>query len=292
MRYSQFRSRYVHQDQLRSAQPSASKSETFRHFESVADYAALRASPRNVGLDESHDGRHWLGVDTRVEARSICRAGVWPEGMARLERELAGFEALPATSVRRAQVWADQGDTLDIHRVNSGQLDLAWRRTRRQSCRASRNLVLAFPLMIASSQSADKLFWCGAAALKFTDILTAAGYNVTLLGTHGTTNGGHTSHDSLIVKAAEAPLDVESLIVAVAFPGFTRTVGFTAICSNDFNVTSGLGTAIYDDPAPLAALNLPKENLIRGLFASVHSRETARAWLAAQLAKLEDEAPQ
>jgi hypothetical protein len=266
---------------------SVTKSEVFRHFDSVADYAALRESPCNVGKASSYDGVDWLGVETQAEAAHICQRGVWPEGLARMERELAGFESPAATSIRRAQIWADQGDALDIHRVNSGQLDQAWRRTRRLARRASQNLVIAFPLMIRSRDTADKLFWCGAAALKLTDVLTIAGYTVTLVGTHGTTYDGHTSHDSLIVKAAAAPLDVEALIVAVAFPGFTRTVGFRAIASNVFPVSSGLGIALYDDQKPLEALNLPTGNVLGGLFAAVDSRETARAWIAAQLAKLE-----
>jgi len=259
----------------------------FRHFTSVAEYAALRASAVNQGKDYSSGGHRWFGCASRDEALAICRAGVWPEGVARMERELGGFESPIATSVRRTQTWSDQGDALDIHRVNSGQLDVAWRRTQRRSRRASQNLVIAFPLMIAAHDDADKLFWCGAAALKLTDVLTQAGYNVTLIGTHGTTWGGHTSHDSLVVKAAEAPLDVEALIVAMAFPGFTRTVGFTAIASNSFRVSSGLGSPLYDDPAPLAALNLPTGNVISGLFNAVRNRESARTWIAAQLAKLD-----
>jgi hypothetical protein len=207
-----------------------------------------------------------------------------------MERELAGFETSAATSVRRTQTWSDQGDALDIHRVNAGQLDVAWRRTQRRSRRASQSVVVSFPLMIAAADHANKLFWCGAAALKLTDVLTQAGYNVALIGTHGTQFDGHVGHDSLVVKAAEAPLDVEALIVAMAFPGFTRTAGFTAIASNPFTVNSGLGNAIYDDPAPLAALNLPTGNVIRGLYAAVHGAESARRWIAAQLAALDSDA--
>lgn len=265
--------------------------EIYRHFDSIAEYSALRSNPENdwTGWNADQGSRSWYGVNSRAEALAICKAGVWPEGLARMERELAGFEAPVATCIRRQGVWSDQGDSLDIHRVNSGQLDTSWRRTRRIARQSSSNVVIAFPLMIAAAMNADKLFWCGAAALKLADVLTVAGYSVTLIGIHGTENAGHRSHDSLIVKAASAPMDVASLIVAVAFPGFARTVGFKAIASNPFPVTSGLGKAIYDDPAPLNALNLPKGNVIQGLFSSVESRESARQWIANELARLDQQ---
>lgn len=263
--------------------------ETFRHFSSIDEYVALGASFPNRNKYHSSGSYTWFGVADRQTAEAICKAGSWPAGMSRMERELAGFEAPAARSVKRRQVWADQGDSLDIHRVNSGQLDVAWQRTSRRSARSSRNIIICFPLMISSMHHADKLFWCGAAALKLTDLLTTAGYSVTLIGTHGTTNRGYTSHDSLIVKAAEAPLDIEALVVTVAFPGFVRTAGFRAIASNEFEVGAGLGQAIYDDYAPIKAMGLPQENILRGLFNQVSCRESARRWITDKLASLEQQ---
>lgn len=269
-------------------------SDIFLHLDSIAEYAALRSSPVNVNKGKHDDGggSSWFGVPTYREADAICRSGSWPAGLARMERELGGFEAPAATSTKRRSEWSDQGDALDIHRVYAGNLDRAWRRTARRAVRSSRNLVIIFPLSIPARGSADMLFWRGAAALKLTDLLTVAGYTVTLMGTegtrgHGVLGGPRAGHTSLIVKAAEAPLDVQSLIVAVAFPGFSRTVGFEATRSYPFEVSHGLGETIYDDRACIDALGLPHANVIDGLFTQVHDRDTARAWIAARVAALE-----
>lgn len=259
----------------------------YRHFSSVADYCALRASSVNLGKDDSSGGSSWFGVGSRAEALAICRSGVWPAGLRRLEQELSGFDVAAPRSVKRKGTWADQGDALDIHRVYAGQLDTAWRRCTRSPRPASQSLVISFPLMISSMHHADKLFWCGAAALKLADLLTVAGYNVTLVGTHGTEYGGHTGYDSLIVKDSKAPLDVESLLIAMAFPGFTRTAGFTAVASYPFAVSSGLGTALYDTDVPLKALRLPESSVLRGLFDRVSSRESARSWIEQQISLID-----
>lgn len=263
----------------------------FRHFDSVADYVALK--PHQVNQRNSWSrgtetkGRDWFGCSGGLaEAERICAAGSWPEGQRRMEEELNAFDVPTPRSIKRKGIWADQGDALDIHRVYSGQLDSAWRRTVRHPRPASQSLVIAVPMMITAQESSEKLFWCGAAALKLCDVLTKAGYNVSLIGTQGTYHAGRTAYDSVYIKHSHEPLDVAALVVSVAFPGFARTVGFRATVSLPFDVGIYLGTVPSDEDKPLTKLGLPASGIIGGLYHAVSSRESAQRWIAQQLALL------
>ncbi len=261
-------------------------------YNSVAEYVAAKPSRANWRFDQhSGDfrGRDWLGVNTRAEVDRILERGVWPEGLERMERELHGFDDVdPARSIKRRARWMDQGDELDIHRVYSGQLTTAWRKTQRSSVRSSQNIVIPFPLFITYRDNADRLFWAGAAAIKLADLLTTAGYNVMLVGTTSIKFNGHRTHIKLVVKPFNAPLDISSLVTAIAFPGFSRVAGFRALTAAEHEVdTVQLGGVGFEESGAGREFGVPFENQTHSLFTTVDSASTARWWIQWMLDRIQ-----
>ena len=269
--------------------------DTYRHFDSLRDFCALKPHPVNAEykLERDRDASQaqaWYGVDDLQTALRICDTQTWPEGLARMREELDLMVDVPIPhSIKRRSVWGDQGDTLDIHRVYSGQLDRAWRRTVRRTRPASQSIVIITPLTIARANHADKAFWCGAAVIKLSDVLTQAGYNVSIIGMHSTASAvsNNRAFDSVVVKQAEAPLDVEALVASIAFAGFMRTKCFISINALPWRVGNEswapMGLHCSYEEQLIVRLNLPASSIVKGVEDSVRDRTTAVTWVTRHL---------
>ncbi|MFN3886121.1 MAG: hypothetical protein ACK4MG_04110 [Aquabacterium sp.] len=173
--------------------------------------------------------RHdWLGAPDLTVLEQRIREG-WPEGAAMIAG-LAASELPDPVSIKRRREWADQGDELDIHRVYAGKLDSAWSRMGKRESRAPRRITLMCDLSCPWFQKADALAWRGVAALKLSDALEEAGYQVQILAVNCAVGvdsqeeqPGHEAVAAIVpVKHYDAPLDLSSLASVLVAPGFKR----------------------------------------------------------------------
>lgn len=272
---------------------------TYRHFDSVVDFCSLRTHPANAAykLDKDRNAylcSKWYGVPSLQDALRVCDTETWPEGVARMQRELdLMLDIPPPRSIKRRATWSDQGDSLDIHKVYSGQLDTAWRKTSRRARPASQSIVLIAPMTISRHEHADKAFWCGAAIIKLCDVLMQVGYNVSIIGMHSTRSAvsRNRAFDSVTMKKADAPLDLGALVTSLAFAGFMRTKAFISINSLPWQVGDGANVpmgyhADYEEQL-IAKLNLPMSSVLKGVEDHVADRPSAIAWITQQLKLLD-----
>ena len=239
--------------------------------------------------DIDHPMSRWLGADTKALFDERLAHG-WGDGADRM-REMSTKHIQP-TNVRRRRVRSDQGDELDIHAVNRGDLYRAWTRTRRQTRTAIRSVSIVCNLSCSYKQKADDLFWRGAAALKLAEELTQAGYNVALFGATGTrsADGKQLGIGQFIeIKAEDMPLDVSALAAIVAMPGFKRTrlhAGTTEECDRrNRNVCHSLGYPSTENVIKAAKmLPIPQTAFIQP---ELNSKQEAQDWIDDILFRME-----
>lgn len=241
-------------------------------------------------LSGGDGGAEWYGAPTVTELNRRFRAG-WPAGSKRL-LELATREINP-TSVRRRRERADQGDEVDMQAIWRGDLSRAWTRTRRRSGSGVRSLTIVVNLGGNANITASQMFWRGAAALKLTDALTQAGYNVAIVGAEACKrydgNIDNVLAQFVEIKAEDQPLDLDRLAALTAMPGYFRTVMFAGICYaadlNGCEVDYGLGS---DTPAELVnAIKLthfPETAFVQG---AINDQASAEAWISKVLDEIE-----
>lgn len=221
------------------------------HFASVHEFceSGFKKVPnKNVYLDDCTDGaefsvrKHlrshgndrlemmqWLGAPTAREAMERATKG-WAEGAQRALSMMDGVDVEPPESIKRRTMRADQGDELDVHSVYRGDLNRAWSRRTRSPMRARLTIRLVARIDASFTASAESLFWRGAAVLKLTDMLEAAGYRVEIIGgqyfSRVDSSTDHAMLTSFTLKDAGAPLDVEQVAGVLCNAGFFRTFGF------------------------------------------------------------------
>lgn len=229
----------------------------------------------------------WWGVANAEENRRIIASGMWPEGVKRMQAALDTLATPLPVSVRRAPRWSDQGDELDIHRVNNGQLDSAWRRSGPRRRTGNRSVTIMANVSINAGTSSEVLFWKGAAAMKLADVLTTAGYSVEVAAAFAT-KGMDRSYCqnaclTTVIKPARAPLDLNALAVSICLAGFFRHVMFKALLAIPTDVNSGLGhSERYRD---VVSTEMDPRQLIE--CEGISDARQANVWISKQIAMLE-----
>lgn len=239
--------------------------------------------------DVSIELSRWLGADSLRQLNDRLRRG-WGDGADRLT-EIAAKEIQP-TNIRRRRTRGDQGDELDIQAVYRGDLSRAWTRTQREARTATRSIAIVCNLSCHYKQKAADLFWRGAAALKLTEALTQAGYNVALYGATGSQNivsSGRRLGQFIEIKAEDAPLDVSALAAIVAMPGFKRTRFHAGTCEEadrlNASVSHSLGQPSTEAVIKAAALlPIPTTAFIQP---EVNSKQEAQDWIDDTLMRIE-----
>lgn len=265
--------------------------EEFMHAALHAPHAD-RACYREWLEGTDGEGAAWYGLEgepgfsqerrnARVKTNDVCAlvSRGWQRGADRLEQAFASLEcdAKPRT-MRRVRIRTDQGDSVDIHRVNSGQLDTAWDRCAKRSLPGAARVTLVYDAIDFGGASSDAMFWRGAAVAFLADRLTQAGYAVRVIsGWSGGVDSG-TAVCRVQVKPFDAPLDLPTLAAGVALPAFFRSIGH-AWGSGWAPKHSGSGFYVY------ALVPQPGERLMPNSRA-VYDQRTAAAWLTQQFAEL------
>lgn len=235
----------------------------YQHFGSIAECDALRDAPWKVKangerardyFDTNHGGTSWYGVADVTAARRAVAEG-HPAGALEIDTLYEGMAAtLPrALDHRRKLRRGDQGDSLDIHAVNRGDLARAWTTAKREIRFGSGLIRVAVDVCGNAGESAQSLRWRGVAALALSRSLTKAGYSVEIvagMATHGSAPGAERRNvlTTVTVKPRHVATDTALLAGVLCLSGFFRIFGFAAICrgadSQGVNVAGGLGHAV------------------------------------------------
>ena len=179
---------------------------------------------------DSWNARKWFGADNADQAAARVTKG-WPEGAKRLTESMEQIDVDLPMSVRRKLSRGDQGDELDIHAVYAGNLANAWSRKVRKHTRAPLTVRIVIQTNLLSHMGAQELFWRGASAVKLSDLLVAAGYNVEIIGALASSKVDGRQEDflaTMVLKESLQPLDIEQLAGVVCNAGFHRLFGFRA----------------------------------------------------------------
>jgi len=192
-------------------------------------------------------------VDTVEKADTLLNEG-WQEGAKRIEsfaQELnvdaeisAAFENLP--SARRKLTWQDKGEEIDMGRVYCGQLETAWRGSKRRAG-GVRAISLIMQQGGNGSCNDEALFWNGAAGVVLAQLLEENGYAVELICVDATrycrkalvdqktgkqspdTDQAHSQHYTVQMvrcKRREDPMSLDAIAGVACLAGVFRSHGF------------------------------------------------------------------
>ncbi len=178
------------------------------------------------------------------EASDVLSCG-WQEGASKLTGCADEIAPPMAKSRRRKPEWCDVGDELDADRAIRGDWDTAWRSSKRVWSSGPSHVTVYAPFGGGCHESADRMFWSGAAALIVVDKLEQAGYSVRLVGTHvvTSTHSNKACRNDVILKESTDPLQIDALASVLCHAGIVRTFGFSALCSVPTAIGEGLGYA-------------------------------------------------
>ena len=232
---------------------------------------------RNRGIwsyTKGHTGSRWYGhgLTTYDKTNEAISKG-WKYGNKKVE-EMTSLIKLPhLESVRRRNVRGREGDILDIHKVNHGQIDKAWTARKRLSKRSAKRFTLTANIGANCNVNSEVLFWRGVATCALANALVTAGHAVEVVAYTSNTGlipeerdkGGYEMFHTIGIKSFTQPLNVASLVASICMAGFFRTCLFKAWLTDPKDCASGLGRATYTD--------LPEEVLKRnGLIITVPTR--------------------
>ena len=218
-----------------------------------------------------HYGSRWMGgLTSWKEARTVLEKG-WPEGAERL-RALSGklsVQLPQAKSIRRRLTWAENGDEVCKDRLQAGQIDRCWRTMRRAPFVAPQTVAIETTWGGHYGQTAEELFWQGAAAAVLTDILEEAGYRVELYATRVSERGGHRHCTRVKVKEADMPMRLDGVAAVLCHAGIFRTFGFLCIEQAEFDVGDwGHGHSRELNPRDAEMLNGGTESIHIGTIST------------------------
>lgn len=221
---------------------------TINRYESVSAIRAMIGQPckipRHVDMiegyckgDHNRNGGNWYGMQGGADAVMSAMLRGFPEGETKVEKLMRSLDGkLPrAVGIGRKLVRGAQGDELDIHAVNRGDISRAWSSRQRQIKKGKTALKIVADIGGNRSSSADSLQWRGIAAIALSEIMTKAGYGTELVAAWAVRGHWDNSRSrpvagiECVVKARGVSADRGLLAATLALTGFFRTVGFAAI---------------------------------------------------------------
>jgi len=276
----------------------------FTHYDSISDLRAMLDRPwliernRASMTDHTHLNREtkrsWFGIEGGYAAVAKALQKGFPEGERLIETMHQDLKAkLPkAVGLGRKLIKSDQGDELDIHAVNRGDISRAWSSRRRLIKRGKTSLRIVVDIGGNCGVNADSLRWRGVAGMCLAEIMTAASYKTEIVAGfavrgHDEEKRSDTGVVTVTVKASGTAADKGLLAASLCLSGFFRTFGFAAVCrladDQGHNVESCLGhslqleTLIKAD-ARSTQLCIPH---------SIRDAATAAAWVTATVKMLQ-----
>jgi len=241
--------------------------------DSIAELAALEISSINQDREMARTNFHpqwarrkglkWLGVETIDGVKKLTERG-WPEGLAKAESILdANRLTVPKMkTVKRKRRRGAFGDSIDIHRVNNGDLNRAWEYRKREAGmpRKGDHVILASNIGATVNVTSEQMFWRGAVTTIAADMIERSGRSVKIIG-YSWSEGVyprspvHSCKTILKVKDYSDSLDMESVITMLGLAGFFRYYVFKSRLSAPFKASNGLGTTVHRVPQEVVDKN-------------------------------------
>ena len=270
------------------------------HYASIADCKADLAMPWQLSANESrakgyvadnHGGKDWYGVDGVQAMHNALEQG-HAKGVAAIDTMLGKIKAqLPkAVGLGRKLMRGDQGDEIDIHAVNRGDISRAWTSRKRLIKRGKSAVRIVCDIAGNCNVDANTLQWRGVAAMCVAEIMSGAGYKTEIvagMSTSGAASGLPEVLTTVTVKAMGTQPDKGLLAAVLCLAGFFRTWGFAAIIRHADNAgkhaSGGLGHTSRLDT------QLPPDARFTQIIVShdVRNLTTATAWIVATVGMLQ-----
>ena len=270
------------------------------HYASIADCRADLTAPwalegngnRARGyITDNHGGMDWYGVHSVSAMMQALEQG-HAEGVKAIDTMLGKIKAqLPkAVGLGRKLVRGDQGDEIDIHAVNRGDISRAWSSRKRMIKRGKSAVRVVCDIAGNCNVDASTLQWRGVAAMCVAEIMSGAGYKTEIVAgaaTSGTASGLPDVLTTVTVKAMGTQPDKGLLAAVLCLAGFFRTWGFVSILRHADNAgkeaSSGLGHTSRLDT------QLPPDARFTQIIVShdVRNLTTATAWIIATVGMLQ-----
>ena len=216
-------------------------------IDSRAELVSLKPSAKNAdhrarstAIHESDTLRerlNWYGAENLKAVEHLCSTG-WTEGVEKIKELSSRIEGdLPRVRNRKRRARRGRsGDELDIHAVNSGSLDRAWRRTEKVEMKGrakSKRIRIVVRLGAAWTVPAGQLFFPPATGLILAQRFIKAGFSVEIIGAslvEGLFYGRYAHVHQLLtvmIKRFDQPLNIDAL-ASFALGGLHRHYMFDA----------------------------------------------------------------
>lgn len=242
-------------------------------------------------LAQAAKGDGWTYGELRNAAtyNATMREG-WRDALPRIEALALRISAKVAEplDVRRKMRRGPEGDELDIHAVNSGNLGKAWTARKRAVARAPAPIRIIANVVYNCETSSEVFFWRGAAALALVRALRRKGYRTAISGAGllvSPFSNGRGTLDYLArfdaLRYGEA-IDTARLAAVLCSSAMLRHTIFRTILTTPAVVTSGFGYAPDDQKLARCVIEsgaFPNSTEERLMIPDIANERDAGRWL-------------
>ena len=208
---------------------------------------------QNYSLTNSSSFAGSLTVDDTMDMCRTLRGYELPERIRTIDSLAAELEGQlpPALCPRRQPQWGAHGNAISIHRVLSGRLGDAWRKTTRtvQPGNAPRTLII--PAVVPSSASAQEILWGAVATLALAQAVYAQGARVEIwaCGWHmhalGDSYGNGKDYRWICPLIRSGERFSPQLLALTTYPAWSRRLSFRLLEMAAEDWTGGVHDACY-----------------------------------------------
>jgi hypothetical protein len=185
----------------------------------------------------------WIGC-TIQEAKTMQN---WPAGL-KFYDELAAVELpdMPAPVCRKRKRRYDvAGDEFDQDRARLGITE-AWETRKRRTTPGGNIITITTDLATGWQIEAKDMVWAGIATARLIDAMEAAGYRVEVKAVFCISNlatiGQYNAAEVITIKSAQDPMDIDSILLAIAHPAGFRYCGLAAMRRRPCKNTESTGS--------------------------------------------------
>lgn len=229
------------------------------HFDSPLDMLDLKASTTTnesqMKGNQCRGGIDWTKSTNYEQFKGMMRggAGVFMHSMMQKAAQITVTKPVAHSLinvVKRKRIDSDTGDELDYDKWRRGDVDTAWRTTKRFIKEEKRRRAACLFVNVTANGhiDADEFEWRGAALVRLAELLSSAGWATEIVVGMTSTGSFQQNRDRLgitfVAKPSTMPLSLERVALQTSAAWF-RYCTFGAMTSNEqkLDVTWGLGHA-------------------------------------------------